>query len=175
MIVLVDLDGVVADFEGGFWPQFCELPDAPGCPEVRDTFYVEDQIGKEWRKFAEAIIHAEGFFQDLPVVPGAVEGVQKLSESFQVYICTSPVKSPWCAAEKLSWVERHLGHKWTKRTIITTDKTLVRGEYLIDDRPEVKGTLLPQWEHVLYDQPYNRTKDNRRLTWDQILDGSFKL
>ena len=68
--------------------------------------------------------------------------------------------------EKLSWVERHLGREFMLRTILTRDKTLVRGNVLIDDKPEVKGVMTPEWEHILFDLPCNRNvPSKRRLTW----------
>jgi 5'-nucleotidase len=179
MIVLVDLDGVVCDLEGAFWPLFLEkCPDAPYiAPESRETFYVEDQIGQEWREHVEGIIHGEFFFRDLPAVPSSLEGISKLSETHQVVICTSPVTTPWCASEKYQWVDANLGTEYAKRMIVTKDKTLIRGDVLIDDRPfpEAKGLMIPSWKHILYDQPYNRTVKKPRLTWDQILSGDPKL
>lgn len=174
MNLLVDMDGVLADLEAGFWPIFAEkCPDAPQIRrEDRSTFYVEDQIGQEWRAHVEPIIHSEGFFRSLPVVPGAVEGLLKLCEKHRVTICTSPVTTPWCASEKHSWVLEHLGRKFAKEMIVTKDKTLIRGDVLIDDRPEVKGKMVPVWEHILYDQPYNRHIDKFRLDWGQVLDGT---
>ncbi|HEX9597652.1 MAG TPA: hypothetical protein VF982_12285, partial [Anaerolineales bacterium] len=60
----------------------------------------------------------------------------------------------------------HLGRDWISQLILSTDKTLVQGDILIDDRPEIKGAVKPVWEHVLYDQPYNRkVEGQRRLTW----------
>jgi 5'-nucleotidase len=50
--------------------------------------------------------------------------------------------------------------------IIAADKTLVRGDVLIDDRPYIKGDFTPSWEYILYDQPYNRKNTEfRRLDW----------
>ena len=46
---------------------------------------------------------------------------------------------------------------WVDRIILTRDKTLVRGDILLDDAPLAKGSSLePVWEHVYFDQPYNR-------------------
>ena len=51
----------------------------------------------------------------------------------------------------------HLGTSWVDRLVLARDKTYVRGDYLIDDAPVAKGSgLAPTWEHVYYDQPYNR-------------------
>jgi 5'-nucleotidase len=51
--------------------------------------------------------------------------------------------------------------------IIIRDKTLVKGDFLIDDKPEVKGNQQPEWEYILYSQPYNQGgTSRRRMTWD---------
>jgi 5'-nucleotidase len=68
--------------------------------------------------------------------------------------------------EKYEWVDQHLGLAWVDRIVLTRDKTLVNGDILIDDRPQIEGAAKPTWEHVLYDQPYNRSETGkRRLTW----------
>jgi 5'-nucleotidase len=66
----------------------------------------------------------------------------------------------------MHWIRHHLGQEFAERTILTRDKTLVRGTILIDDKPSVSGVMQPEWEHVLFDQPYNRKVTNRRrLNW----------
>ncbi|MDO8264840.1 MAG: 5'-3'-deoxyribonucleotidase, partial [Candidatus Parcubacteria bacterium] len=55
----------------------------------------------------------------------------------------------------------------TKRIILSRDKTLIRGNFLIDDRPEIKGSSIPEWEHIIFDCSYNRNVTNKkRLTWE---------
>jgi len=113
------------------------------------------------------IFDHKGFYRDLPL-PGAVEAVtDPLAEGFDVYICTSPlVQYQNCALEKYEWVEEHLGSEFTKRVILTRDKTLVRGDVLIDDKPVIGGISTPQWRHVLFDRPYNRSIPGPRMHWD---------
>ena len=68
-----------------------------------------------------------------------------------------------------------LGPEWLQRLVLTSDKTLVRGDLLIDDKPQVSGQeRLPSWEHVVFDAPYNRgTAHNLRLgswaKWREIM------
>jgi 5'-nucleotidase len=63
-------------------------------------------------------------------------------------------------------VEKNLGPDWVKRVILTKDKTLVKADFLIDDKPEITGAeAVPVWEHILYDRPYNRGANRKRLTW----------
>ena len=90
-----------------------------------------------------------------------------MSRKGEAYICTSPMtENPYCLQEKFEWIGKHLGNAWTKKMIITKDKTIVLGNFLIDDNPNIKGVQEPTWEHILYSQPYNLNVDNkRRMTW----------
>lgn len=65
-------------------------------------------------------------------------------------------------------MEEHLGRDFVKRLILTKDKTLVFGDFLIDDKPEIKGVKLPSWEHLIFDQPYNINiiNNKRRINWN---------
>ncbi len=92
---------------------------------------------------------------------------EMLRLGFDVWICTTPILAYHnCVLEKYEWVEEHLGSDWTPRIILTRDKTIVSGHFLIDDKPEIEGAAVPSWEHIVYDQPYNRTiTRQRRITW----------
>jgi len=47
---------------------------------------------------------------------------------------------------------------------------MIRGDVLLDDKPELDGLLVPEWEHWVFAAPYNeRVVDKRRATWDQFL------
>jgi 5'-nucleotidase len=50
--------------------------------------------------------------------------------------------------------------------IVSKDKTIVHGDFLIDDKPSIKGVQQPTWEHLLYSQPWNaKVSSKRRITW----------
>lgn len=178
-IILVDQDGVLADFEGGFLRLWRERhPDLPYVPLVdRRTFLIEDQYPAEHLGLVREIQNARGFFLGFQPIPGALAALREmLAAGHEVFICTSPISAnPWCAPEKYEWVERHLPPPWKKRVILTADKTLVHGDYLIDDKPKITGCRRPDWRHVVFDQPYNRhVVDRPRLSdwrdWRFVLD-----
>ncbi len=171
MKILVDMDGVIADFEGKFLEDWRKTyPDRHYIPvEERVTFYVTDQYPFEIRNLVESIYHSPGFYRSLAPIPGALDALRELRKLGQeVFICTSPLSNyENCILEKYQWVEHYLGREWVQRVILTKDKTIISGDILVDDRPYVRGVETPRWEHVLYDQPYNRSEaSKKRLTWE---------
>ncbi len=170
MRILVDMDGVIADFEKGALKGYAKenpknpLPQRNG----KNSFYLENDFEKPFSSLIREVYNLEGFFQNLEPVEGSLEALTTMATNQEVFICTSPLlTNPSCAQEKLSWVETYLGAEWLKRTIITKDKTIIDGDILIDDKPKIKGAQEPRWEHVLYSQPYNESvNEKRRLTWE---------
>ena len=177
-IILVDIDGVLADFEGRFLEEWRKkFPNHPHVPlEKRQTFYLEEDYPDGLTKEIDSIFSAQGFFENLDPIPGGKETMVRMEAlGHNVVICTSPISQyENCVLEKYHWVAKNLGYEWTKKMIITKDKTLVYGDILIDDRPEQKGLRKPNWKHVLFDAPYNKTVNNKlRITWEnweKILD-----
>lgn len=170
MLVLVDMDSVLADFEGCFVEK-CRVryPDFPFIEhQSRTTFYMADSYPKELRSKIYEIYHDPRFFHDMPPIPGAVEGVHAMAAlGWDIFICTTPYYSnEHTFAGKYQWAVEHLGKGWGERVIFTRDKTVVHGDLLIDDKPDIKGVMTPTWEHIVFDQAYNRhIQDKRRINW----------
>jgi 5'-nucleotidase len=178
MTILVDMDGPLADFEKGFLKQWqIVFPNERFIPlEERTTFRIQDQYGLKLHDKIRAVYSAPGFYRQLPIIPGAKEALTQLTEKgHNLRICTSPLTEyKNCVLEKYQWVEENLGSSFIKRIIVTKDKTLIRGDLLIDDNPTITGVYSPVWEHILFDKPYNRApKHDKRLddwfNWETVL------
>ena len=123
-ILYFDMDNVLVDFKTGI----NRLPE-----EVLADY--RDKNG-EYKDIDEC----PGIFGLMDPMPGAVDAFHELSKHFDVYILsTAPWKNPSAWSDKIDWVHRHLGigsetvaHK---RLIISHNKHLNRGHFLIDDRP----------------------------------------
>ena len=77
-----------------------------------------------------------GIFGLMQPMPGAIAAYNELSQLFDTYILsTAPWKNPTAWSDKLEWVKRHLGTPAYKRLILSHNKHLNRGHYLVDDRP----------------------------------------
>ena len=180
-IVLVDVDGVLSNFELHFYNKFIqEYPDLEPIPLYDRTVHmvVHQYLDRYPQlKVREndlyGIYFNEGFFKDMPLIPGSKKAMNFLSKHYSVRFCASfPEDLGHCVSEKLEWVKANFGPEFTKKTIVSKDKTMVRGTVLIDDRNKGSGQLEPGWKLVLYDQPYNREDkcDFRVYGWnsDQI-------
>ncbi|HSO12547.1 MAG TPA: hypothetical protein VLT51_09245 [Anaerolineales bacterium] len=175
MRILVDMDGVISDFDGEFLKRWRERhPEKFFAPmEGRTTFYVKDSYPEELKPLVSEILLEPGFFRDMIAMEGAKEALFEMNQmGVEVFICSSPLSTyKNCVLEKYEWVENYLGLDWVKRIILTKDKTLVKANYLIDDKPEITGVEnTPSWEHIVYDRPYNRGVNKRRLTWKNWKD-----
>ena len=89
-----------------------------------------------------------GIFGLMDPVDGAIEAYHKLNEVYDCYILsTAPWNNPSAWIDKLHWVQKHLGEVAHKRLILTHNKNLNKGDYLIDDRTK-NGAGEFEGEHI---------------------------
>lgn len=141
-ILYIDLDGVVANFELAM--QTHPLRDVTPYDLQPDTI--------------------PGIFRELKPIRDAISSVNKIlqSDQYEVYfLSTAPWNNPSAWTDKRLWLEDHFGEKINRRLILTHRKDLIKGDFLIDDRPnngakDFEGTLIhfssesfPNWFSVL--------------------------
>jgi len=83
-----------------------------------------------------------GFFRNLEPISKGVETVKFLNsiENFDVYILTAPsIRNPLCYIEKRMWIEDYFDLEMVNKLIISPNKGLNKGDYLIDDNKIGKG------------------------------------
>lgn len=138
-ILYVDMDNVLVDFPSGI---------KRISPELKQQY--ENDLDE-----------VPGIFSLMDPMPGAIEAYKKLSEIYDTYILsTAPWENPSAWSDKLLWVKKHLGKEAYKRLILSHNKNLNKGDYLIDDRTkngagEFEGEHIhfgtdkfPDWESV---------------------------
>ena len=108
-----------------------------------------DSLSDEEREvYKDNIDNAPGIFSKMQPLDGAIEGYKKLTEYFDVYILsTAPWNNPSAWSDKLLWVQKHLGDIAYKRLILSSNKHLNAGDYLIDDRT-ANGASDFKGEHI---------------------------
>lgn len=157
--ILVDMDGPLANFDASFW-RFVDMEgfEADATMETQTARYATDHLlVKADVERAREAIRSVGWFRCLPVVPGAVEGIHRLTELFDVWICTKPLAdSPTCIGEKAHWIRRHLP-EFADRLIIAPNKARIAGHVLLDDAPKLGWMDDPfrTWHPVIFPAPFN--------------------
>ncbi len=135
-VVFVDLDDVVFDYKGA-WLRAIEAN-----PKIQ---------------YPQAIYK---FYENLEPLPNAIESIHFLDKiGYEVFLATrQSAKNPLCYTEKAVSVEKHLGFEYAEKLFIAPDKTLLIGDYLIDDNiwEGFKGEMIhfgserfPEWNAVV--------------------------
>jgi 5'-nucleotidase len=157
-VVLVDMDGVLADFDAAVLGQ---LP--PAIERVARTHFYIAQDYPRHVAHVEYITKHPDFFPNLPLVDNALQGWQRLIDAgYHPRICSAPLsRNEQSVRGKLAWLRCHLvprfGERVVTEAIIAKDKYNYRGIALIDDRPEVDtNNGEATWCHIVFDHPYNR-------------------
>ncbi len=117
-LVHVDMDGVLCDYKGA-WDRAKGLDATLSWPQS-----------------------VPGFFENLVPLPGAINAFNQLRglAGFRVHILTAAsVYNPLSYCEKRIWVEKHLGFDMCDDLTITPDKSLLKGDFLIDDHDSGRG------------------------------------
>jgi 5'(3')-deoxyribonucleotidase len=140
-ILYVDMDNVLVDFPSAF-------------KHFEDDFLEQHPNNRD---------DIPGIFSLMEPLDGAVDAYQKLSEKFDTYILsTAPWDNPSAWSDKVVWVKKHLGDSAHKRLILSHNKNLNHGDYLIDDRLK-NGAAEFKGEHIHFGQkPF--------LDWQAVLD-----
>lgn len=138
--VFVDMDNVLVDF--------------PAAIGQLDEIVRTEYSGR--------LDEVPGIFSLMPPLDGALEAYETIAGKFDAYILsTSPWENPTAWSDKLLWVKQHLGQLAYKRLILSHNKHLCVGDYLIDDRTKNGagqfvgehihfGTdAFPDWESVV--------------------------
>ncbi|MHA7191100.1 5' nucleotidase, NT5C type [Arthrobacter sp. MDT2-16] len=164
----LDQDGNMFDWSTRFADILLDLdPNFPVVEEGLRTHFDYFWVDGADRNTIMAALNHPRLYDDLTPLPGAIEAAREmLSMGMDVFVVSTPTwTNPGCVQGKLKDLAKHLGEGWDKRLILTHDKTVVRADLLIDDKPEITGAHTPSWVHVMRDQDYNRYIDTpHRLT-----------
>lgn len=151
-VILLDCDGVLADFVGGVVKVVNERLVARGvAPYDREAivgkWHFEDQLGIEKHELAD-IAKAPGFCAGLQEIPWARQGVESLRrDGHELYCVTSPWDGQHWMWERKQWLRRFgFGQDCV---VQCSAKHLLRADVLVDDKPSTIQTWAHTWHHAL--------------------------
>jgi len=137
-IIYIDLDGVCADYNSYFADQYLEHG-----REMEDIF-----LDKE-------------VFNRLSKIDGCVKAVRILNNDYDLYFLSTPIwQAPDSYTDKRLWISKVFGNIATNKLILSHNKGLLKGDYLIDDTKS-NGVGDFEGEHLWFGQDYKN--------WDEVL------
>lgn len=164
-IVYIDMDDVIVDFRSGIDAVKHKYPE-------KDP----DSFDANWDE-------VEGIFKVMDEIPGAVAAVKRLAESpkLDVYILSSsPWNNPDAWSHKVQWIHKHFDSKnpvdlktkdnpLYKKLILTHQKHLNQGAYLIDDR-KANGAKDFTGIHIHFGSASKKhDREGKYPNWDAVL------
>ena len=169
MIILVDVDNVVADLVSE-WVRLYNI-------DFNDNLKVEDITEWDMTKFVSDecgtriydYLKLDSLYDRVEPIPHARDGVLTLREmGHRVVFASAGV---WSSA-KYRWLERHDFNTgvFASDYIVAYDKSLLHGDLLIDDGFHNIKNFGSQ-NSILFTQPWNRKEkwSNRADSWKDIL------
>lgn len=154
--ILVDLDGVLADFH----QTYLNLVGFPASMEAvrQHGGNIPPAIGQTDEEFWDSV--PREFFEGLPLLSDARELLQ-IVRTFdpEFHICSSPgTNKPWVITEKVNWVHKHLDPNFN-RFIISNDKPIAANTrtVLLDDWDgQCNNFQVMGGTSILVPRPWNR-------------------
>lgn len=133
MRILIDMDEVMADaiarfiewYERDFGIRYTE-------EQLHGTklHYI---IPEEHRVIVKQYPHQKGFFENLPLIANSQEVIRELNDKHEVYIASAAMEFKYSLGEKYDWLDEHFPFIHWKRRILCGDKSVLKGDVLIDD------------------------------------------
>ncbi|MFK8056505.1 MAG: 5'(3')-deoxyribonucleotidase [Saprospiraceae bacterium] len=164
--IAIDMDEVIADIIR----KFQDLFEAAHGRRLTDA----ELDGKKVYQIPEAMeirkeLFKKGFFRDLELIPGALEGVEFLRKHYKIYFVTAAMEFRNSFEDKYDWLFEHLPWVDWKHIVFCGDKSIIATDYLLDDHAKNLSTF--SGTPLLFDALHNRAETRfRRLTgWNEVI------
>lgn len=172
MIILLDMDGVMADFNAAALEMYNFLTNENVVVEQIKTPQTGKHVGDP--TLLRKIVESPGFMRNLQPIDGAIEGVEYLhGKGHDIVFVSNATNCPTSGHEKRDWLKYYFSKVWKYAPLILTkQKYRVRGDVLIDDDPKNFVGLHESTKALLYNHSYNAhvVGFERVYGWDHILD-----
>jgi 5'(3')-deoxyribonucleotidase len=175
--ILLDVDGVVANFVGSYLRVVKDVTGRDYGDEDVVEWNIASALGLSEQEQARVheVVATPGFCLELSVYPGAVAAVRRLAGRHSILWVTTPSEhNPTWRQDRQRWLARHFGELGAS-LVQTSDKQLVDGDLLVDDRPEncaAWARAHPAGLAVLWSRPWNVSAVPagicRAASWDEV-------
>ena len=155
-IVLLDMDDVI----NNFLTYLCTMYNETHGTKYKASDITDWDLTKTIGADVADIFTAEGFFEKVPSKRGSITAIKKLikSQKYDIYIITA-CQTNRELEEKCHWLENLVPEFKQERIIKCSEKYIIRGDVLVDDRIKNLEDCSPYMRCVLFDAPHNKDCD----------------
>jgi 5'(3')-deoxyribonucleotidase len=165
--LIVDMDDVIADATGQFINYYEKefgvrierailngKEEGEGFPDNHDVL----------REFPYRV----NFFRTMAPNDNSQEVLEKLNKKYELFIVSSAMQFPQSLPEKLAWLNEHFTFLSWKQFVFCGSKTIVHGDYMIDDLPHNLEKF--NGEKFIFSAPHNLhvNRFQRLNNWKEI-------
>ena len=158
------MDGVLADVYSRFFilheqesNQLLNINDVAG--------KLEEEAFPNQRKW----VSKPGFFRNLPVMSGSVEGLRNLSRKYDIIVVSLATEFPDSLTDKILWLKDNYPFITFPQIVFCGNKSIIRADIMIDDHPKNLDHF--EGETLMFTQPHNmlmNTRHKRINSWAEI-------
>lgn len=113
--------------------------------------------------------HQPGFFRDMAVMEDSQMVLEELSKRHEIYIASAAMEFKHSLYDKYEWLDEHFPFIHWKRRILCGDKSVLRGDVLIDDHDFNLSVFTGR--PIMFSAPHNVqfTQYERLNNWKEAL------
>lgn len=134
--ILVDLDSTCADLFAS-WLGWLKIMHGDELELLDVTTWDMHVLAKKAGKRAYEAFAQPGFFRNLPLIPGAAQGVKSFVDAGHEVFVVTAAEYPQSFGEKVEWVREHLPFLTKRQLFFGHEKHLLPADAIVDDAPHV--------------------------------------
>jgi 5'(3')-deoxyribonucleotidase len=163
--ILIDMDDVMADAVARFLEWYERDFGTKYSREKLHGTKLSEIVPPEHRQQVLMYPHQKGFFKDLPVIQDSKTIIEALNNKHEVFIVSAAMEFKHSLYDKFEWLDEHFPFISWKRRVFCGDKTIAKGDVLIDDHDFNLSVFTGR--PIVFTAPHNvhYTKYERMDTW----------
>lgn len=155
--ILLDMDGVIADFvtQALRWHDRLDLT-----PEDIKEFYMEKFLGLNAEEFWSRL-RGEEFWVTMPAYHWTSMLYSLCSKYAPVTISTSPTRDPYCPSGKIKWLQKHVAPGFRNYMIGHQKHLMAHPDVVLIDDSDKNVNVFRECggKAILFPQPWNMNRD----------------
>jgi 5'(3')-deoxyribonucleotidase len=163
------MDDVLADATGQFI-NFYQKEFGVHVPREALNFKDEVDGFPDHHDMVTSFTFRKDFFRTMAVNENSQEVMKELNQKYEIFIVSSAMEFPNSLIEKLEWLNEHFPFLHWKQFVFCGRKSVVHGDYMIDDLPHNLETF--NGSQLLFTAPHNMQFNHfkRVNNWREVGD-----